>query len=254
MQFKKFEIAEEKNVSKNGPVTFVASTATPDRYDDIVDQKGWDLRAFQRNPVVLFNHNPNQMPIGKGKAYLKDGALMIDVEFDKNDPDAQKIESKVRGGFINAVSVGFQPSETIPRSRLSAESPYYGKTGMYFPKSELLEVSIVTIPANNEATLAKNFQRTIGLTDVAKSLVFHKHIVSIQMLENGNYLVEFANAEEAAAEDSEEADYDKEEETGYDKEEEDKMKEEEEEEEKMEEEEEEEEKAFQSLLQELKNL
>jgi len=252
MQFKKFEIAEEKNVSKNGPVTFVASTATPDRYDDIVDQKGWDLRAFQRNPVVLFNHNPNQMPIGKGKAYLKDGALMIDVEFDKNDPDAQKIESKVRGGFINAVSVGFQPSETIPRSRLSAESPYYGKTGMYFPKSELLEVSIVTIPANNEATLAKNFQRTIGLTDVAKSLVFHKHIVSIQMLENGNYLVEFANAEEAAAEDSEEADYDKEEETGYDKEEEDKMKEEEEE--KMEEEEEEEEKAFQSLLQELKNL
>ena len=256
MQFKNFQLAEQKKISKDGPVTFVASTATPDRYDDIVDQKGWDLRAFHRNPVILFNHNPNQMPIGKGKAYLKDGALMIDVEFDKNDPDAQKIESKVRGGFINAVSVGFQPTETIPRSRLSAESPYYGKTGMYFPKSELLEVSIVTIPANNEATLAKNFQRTIGLTDVAKSLVFHKHIVSIQMLENGNYLVEFANAEEPA------------EEAGYDMDEEDKMKEDEEKMEDHEEEkghhdmedeedkmkEDEEEKAFRRLLAELKNL
>ena len=254
MQFKNFQLAEQKKISKDGPVTFVASTATPDRYDDIVDQKGWDLRAFHRNPVILFNHNPNQMPIGKGKAYLKDGALMIDVEFDKNDPDAQKIESKVRGGFINAVSVGFQPTETIPRSRLSAESPYYGKTGMYFPKSELLEVSIVTIPANNEATLAKNFQRTIGLTDVAKSLIFHKHIVSIQMLENGNYLVEFANAEDAVEEPAE-AGYDEEdkaeheeEKAGHDEEE--KM--EDEEEEKMKEDEEE--KAFRRLLAELKNL
>lgn len=257
MQFKNLQISEEKRISKTGPVTFVASTATPDRYGDIVDQKGWDLRAFQRNPVILFNHNPNQMPIGKGKAYLKDGALMIDVEFDKNDPDAQKIESKVRGGFINAVSVGFQPSETIPRSRLSAESPYYGKTGMYFPKSELLEVSIVTIPANNEATLAKNFQRTIGLTDVAKSLVFHKHIVSIQMLENGNYLVEFANAEESAEEPAE-AGYDDEDkmEDEEDKardDEEDKARHDDKEEDKMKEDEEEE-KALSRLLAELKNL
>ena len=174
------------------PIKFVASTAKPDRYGDVVDQKGWDLRAYNRNPVVLFNHNPAQMPIGKGKAYVENEQLMLEVEFDQKDEMAKTIEQKVRDGYINAVSVGFQPSKTIARASLPPDHPYYGKSGSYFQASELLEVSIVTIPANNEATLSKQFSREIGLADVARSLIINKHIISIQELENGNYLVEFA--------------------------------------------------------------
>lgn len=189
MLFKDFKAQE---TTQDKPIKFVASTATPDRYGDIVDQKGWDLSAYNRNPVVLFNHNPQQMPIGKGRAYVENDQLMLEVEFDQNDEMARKIEDKVRGGYISAVSVGFQPAESIPRSRLPADNPYHGKSGYYFAKSELLEVSIVTIPANNEATLSKQFTREIGLVDVARSLIINKHIVSIQELENGNILVEFA--------------------------------------------------------------
>ena len=65
MQFKRFETKAEQTDSK---ITFVASTANPDRYGDVVDQKGWNLKAYERNPVVLLNHNPNQLPIGKGRA------------------------------------------------------------------------------------------------------------------------------------------------------------------------------------------
>lgn len=189
MHFKNFQA---KQTTQDKPIKFVASTATPDRYGDVVDQKGWDLRAYNRNPVVLFNHNPAQMPIGKGKAYVENEQLMLEVEFDQKDDMAKTIEQKVRDGYINAVSVGFQPSKTISRASLPADHPYHGKSGSYFQASELLEVSIVTIPANNEATLSKQFSREIGLADVARSLIINKHIISVQELDNGNYLVEFA--------------------------------------------------------------
>ena len=189
MHFKNFQA---KQTTQDKPIKFVASTASPDRYGDVVDQKGWDLRAYNRNPVVLFNHNPAQMPIGKGKAYVENEQLMLEVEFDQKDDMAKTIEQKVRDGFINAVSVGFQPSKTIARASLPTDHPYYGKSGSYFQASELLEVSIVTIPANNEATLSKQFSREIGLADVARSLIINKHIISVQELDNGNYLVEFA--------------------------------------------------------------
>jgi HK97 family phage prohead protease len=189
MYFKNFQA---KQTTQDKPIRFVASTANPDRYGDVVDQKGWDLRAYNRNPVVLFNHNPAQMPIGKGKAYVENEQLMLEVEFDQKDDMAKTIEQKVRDGYINAVSVGFQPSKTIARASLPADHPYHGKSGSYFQASELLEVSIVTIPANNEATLSKQFSREIGLADVARSLIINKHIISVQELDNGNYLVEFA--------------------------------------------------------------
>lgn len=221
MQFKRFNTKAEQS---DKAITFIASTANPDRYGDIVDQSGWDLRAYERNPIILLNHNPTQLPIGKGKAYVKNGQLMLDVEFDKNDEVAQQVERKVRGGFINAVSVGFQPSESIARNKLPADHPYHGKSGYYFPKSELLEVSIVTIPANNEATLSKHYTANLTLSDVAKSMLVHKHIVSIQELDNGNYLVEFAAHSETEeveeVEEVEESMHDEEDKGGHDDEEE----------------------------------
>lgn len=207
MYYRNFNIDKKapKGSIRRNPITFIASTDTPDRYGDVVGQN-WDLRAFERNPVILFNHNSAAMPIAKGKAYMKDGRLMIDVNFDQNDEEAKKIESKVRGGFINAVSVGFQPLEAVLRSALPEGHKYKSKKGYYFPKSELLEVSIVTIPANNEATLtAKNYSsRTVSLVDVARSLVVNRHVISVEMLDDGNYVVTFAGHSEDMPEEVEE--------------------------------------------------
>jgi len=229
MYYRQFQIENKKasqSAEKRSPVTFIASTDTPDRYGDVVGQN-WNLEAFERNPVILFNHNSAAMPIGKGKAYVQDGRLMIDVEFDQNDEDAKKIESKVRGGFINAVSVGFQPLEAVLRSALPEGHQYKAKKGYYFPKSELLEVSIVTIPANNEATLtAKNYSsRTVSLVDVARSLVVNRHVISVEMLDDGNYVVTFAGHSDDMPEAEEEIveegySKDEEEKAGHDKDEE----------------------------------
>ena len=180
-------------------ISFIASTDSVDRYGDVINQEGWNIEAYERNPVVLLNHNANSLPIGKGAVSVKDGQLVIDVEFDKDDELAQRVERKARSGFLNAVSVGFNPMEAIERSKLPKDHPAYTERGgNYFNKSELLEVSIVTIPANSEATTlsAKNIAQIDRLTIrdlIAQEL---KHILEVEQMEDGKYRIVFAGEEQ----------------------------------------------------------
>ena len=233
----------EPTSSTKEKVSFVASSATPDRYGDIIDQKGWILKNYKKNPVVLLNHDSNQLPIGKGNVYIRNDQLTIDVEFDSEDPRAKEVERKAKKGFMNAVSVGFRPLESKSRSELPSDNKYYGQRGMYSSKAELLEVSIVTIPANGEATmLEQKFYNAIKeeiLLEVKKvikdSLIVNKHILDVKE-EDDRYIVSFAKAEMEMEED---AMKEEEEERAMDKEEEeDKEMDKEEEEKEMEEEEE----------------
>ena len=231
----------ESAPSKKEKVSFVASSATPDRYGDIIDQKGWILENYKKNPVVLLNHDSNQLPIGKGNVYLRDDKLVIDVEFDSEDERAAEVERKAKKGFMNAVSVGFRPLESKSRSELPSDNKYYGQRGMYYSKAELLEVSIVTIPANGEATMLEqkfyNAMKEEILREVKEviqdSLIVNKHILNVTE-EDDRYIVEFAKPEMEMEEEAIE-----EEEKEMDKEEDKDMKEEEEEEKEMDKEEEE---------------
>lgn len=188
--YQTLKIKRMKN-SKSKSFRFVASTSASDRYNDVIDQEGWDLKGFNANPIVLFNHNSLDLPIGRGKVEVKNNQLMIEVEFDQSDEFAKKIEQKVKDGFINAVSVGFNPIEATPRSSLDKNHKYYSKFGTLFSKAELLEVSIVTIPANSEATMAKSIQK--GLKGFIRQVVQEeiKHILEVEFLDDGNYRVTF---------------------------------------------------------------
>ena len=247
--------------SKKEKVSFVASSATPDRYGDIIDQKGWILENYKKNPVVLLNHDSNQLPIGKGNVYIRNDKLTIDVEFDSEDPRAKEVERKAKKGFMNAVSVGFRPLESKSRSELPSDNKYYGQRGMYYSKAELLEVSIVTIPANGEATMLEqkfyNAMKEEILQEVKAAiqdnLIVNKHILDVKE-EDDRYIVSFAKAEMEMEEDAME---EEEEERAMDKEEEEEKEMEEEEEEKYHDEEEEkaedseddtEEKSFNDLI------
>ena len=246
-------------------VSFVASSATPDRYGDIIDQKGWILENYKTNPVVLLNHDSNQLPIGKGNVYLRDDKLVIDVEFDSEDERAKEVERKAKKGFMNAVSVGFRPLESKSRSELPEDNKYYGQRGMYYSKAELLEVSIVTIPANGEATMLEqkfyNAMKEEILKEVKAAmqdtLIVNKHILNVKE-EDDRYIVEFAKPEmemeeEAMKEEEEKAMDEEEEEKEMDSEEDEKDMEDEEtesyhDEEEEKEEEEVEEKSFNDLI------
>ena len=231
----------EPTTSKKEKVSFVASSATPDRYGDIIDVRGWVLDNYKRNNVILLNHDSNQLPIARGNVYVRNDKLIVDVEFDSEDERAKEVERKVKAGFMNAVSVGFRPLESKSRSELPTDHKYYGQRGMYYSKAELLEVSIVTIPANGEATMLEqkfyNAMKEEILREVKSAiqdnLIVNKHILNVKE-EDDRYIVEFAKPEmemeeDAMKEEEEERAMDKEEEEerAMDKEEEEKEMEEE---------------------------
>ena len=233
----------EPTTSKKEKVSFVASSATPDRYGDIIDVRGWVLDNYKRNNVILLNHDSNQLPIARGNVYVRNDKLIVDVEFDSEDERAKEVERKVKAGFMNAVSVGFRPLESKSRSELPTDHKYYGQRGMYYSKAELLEVSIVTIPANGEATMLEqkfyNAMKEEILREVKSAiqdnLIVNKHILNVKE-EDDRYIVEFAKPEMEMEED---AMKEEEEERAMDKEEEeDKEMDKEEEEKEMDEEEE----------------
>jgi len=163
MKFQQIQI-KKYSKKKGDRVSFIASTDDVDRYSDIIDQKGWQLDNYKKNPVILFNHNSQALPIGKGYPKIQNGKLMIDVEFDTDDELGAKIARKVKSGFMSAVSVGFNPKKQIQRNELPTEHKYFGERGMFFQEAELLEVSVVTIPANAAAIAAKQFHLDSLLT------------------------------------------------------------------------------------------
>jgi HK97 family phage prohead protease len=201
------ESTEENDDLSNGLVlSYVASTEQIDRYGDIVEQK-WDLVGFQKNPVVLFNHRQDSLPIARAKDIkVENNQLLIDVEFDMKDEESARIGRKAKDGFLNAVSVGFAPLEYTPRSELPKEHKFYSESGNIFHKSELLEVSIVTVPANSSATeqtarkdfnefenVLKDWKGKKAKTRFLSNL--RKHILRVEETED-RYIVHFLKDEE----------------------------------------------------------
>lgn len=137
-------------------MTFVASDDSVDSAGTVLNQDNWDLRRFNSNGIIGYQHkvyggwddtdNPDNV-IGKGVAYVEDKKLMVDITFEPADinPLAEKIYQKIMFGSLRAVSVGFLP---VGRGKFGegADAETY-----YFAGQELLEVSVVNIPANPNA-------------------------------------------------------------------------------------------------------
>ena len=136
-------------VTKDGIFEFVGSTATPDRIGDIVETKGWDLAAYKQNPIVLYAHNHDGLPIAKTIAVGVEGnELRFRAQFVPAEiyPFAGVVKSLYELGFLRAFSVGFRA--TAPTS---ASGVGFGER---IGKAELLEVSAVPVPMNAEALIA----------------------------------------------------------------------------------------------------
>lgn len=150
-----------KAESDERKLTFVASDGSRDTAGTVLNVNGWDLERFNRNGIIGYQHkvyggyddteNPDNV-IGKGHAYVEGGKLMVDVEFEPAEinPLAEKIYQKLLFGSLKAVSVGFLPigrgSWGKGEESLEGDNPTY-----YYAGQELLEVSVVNIPANPNA-------------------------------------------------------------------------------------------------------
>jgi HK97 family phage prohead protease/HK97 family phage major capsid protein len=161
-------VQHKTHAGKVSGLEFVLSDETPDRLDDIILSDGWDLSNFKKNPIALFNHK-SDFPIGKwhnlhvdaDKKQLRGKLELAPVG---TSPRIDEIHKLIDAGILKAVSVGFKPIETRPRK----ESDW----GSFFVKSELVETSLVSVPANpNALAIAKSLKISPETLD----LVFAKH-------------------------------------------------------------------------------
>jgi HK97 family phage prohead protease len=124
---------------------FVVSTDTVDRSNDTIDQSGWDLKSYRRNPVVLAFHDASNWPVGKAtKIGVEGGKLVAEVLF-ADTHEGRKAQALVDAGMLKATSVGFLPTE----SKMSMER----KGGYDFTKQQLMEFSVVPVPANPDCLI-----------------------------------------------------------------------------------------------------
>jgi hypothetical protein len=152
--------AAPEGEGKAGPYDFTISTPTVDRYADIVDPGGIDNTNFRKNAVVLWGHSDLALPIGRSLeeklvGSATEGRYDASMEFDlDNDPDglASAIKGKVDKKHISATSIRFLPhSYELIYEEVELENggkEERGTGGFHFKETELLEWSIVAVPAN----------------------------------------------------------------------------------------------------------
>jgi hypothetical protein len=56
---------------------FIASDETVDRYGDIIRASGWQLGNYRQNPVLLFGHQSDSLPVGKVDPIVVEGTQLI---------------------------------------------------------------------------------------------------------------------------------------------------------------------------------
>lgn len=131
--------------------TFVISTDEKDRTGEVVEQS-WDLENYKKNPIVLFGHDASKPGYVLGKATEivsdKDGSKNITlgtVQFaeEGTSEDADTVWKLVKQGILRTVSVGFIP-HTFKKLADDDDTDVLAD-------NELLEFSIVPIPANPSA-------------------------------------------------------------------------------------------------------
>jgi phage head maturation protease len=127
-------------------VTVVVSTGDVARDDAVIDQSGWDLRNYERNPVVLWAHNDRELPIARAVSSQVGANELVQVHEFATHPRAEEVWQAVRAGFVNATSVRWYPGETEVRKVGEGKA---ARTVLVFTRGhELLESSYVPVPAD----------------------------------------------------------------------------------------------------------
>ena len=148
---------------------FRITSPAVDRDKEVLDPSGMDAANYLRNPVVLWGHDTDQV-VGKAVNLRRTAeGWEADIVFaDAVSEKAREVKALVEGGYVSATSVRFRPLETEEGRR--GVDPYYRK----YTRWELLEVSLVSVPANPDAVRVKagrvlnsrNFSRLMQIKDL----------------------------------------------------------------------------------------
>lgn len=134
---------------------YIISSDHVDRMGEIVEQK-WQLENYKQNPIVLFGHDPSKADNVLGKCIeleTMDGddeheITVAKVQFadEGTSANADTVWKLIKQGILKTVSVGF-----IPHTFKTTHDKDTNDEITVLSDNELLEFSIVPIPANPNA-------------------------------------------------------------------------------------------------------
>ena len=151
----------------NGVDNDIVQALTPPREGQIVykavaaanesNRNGWyklnvggiTFVEYVKNPIILMIHNGNRFPIGRAvKVYFEEQKSKLIIEFvlSQVHPDAVLAAQLIEEGILKAVSVGLHILETVETN---------GDDVPMINKSELLELSVVSVPADSDALITE---------------------------------------------------------------------------------------------------
>ena len=114
-----------------------------------LDFVGLSTDNYSRNPVVMWAHDSvgrspsGGLPIARTLNLKKtpDGQIVAEFEFLSDDPFSRRVKNAWDKGFLKAASISWVPLESVP----------VDGGGWRDTRSDLLEWSIVSVPADPEA-------------------------------------------------------------------------------------------------------
>ena len=139
-------------------ITGIATTPTPDRVGDVVEPLGVSFK----NPLALLHQHDHRSPVG---TVTFDAPTAKGITFTARMPKItepgplkDRVDTawgEVKSGLVRAVSIGFRALE---------DGYEVMKSGGYrFLKTEVVELSLVTVPAQSDAVIqtVKSIDRTL---------------------------------------------------------------------------------------------
>lgn len=144
---------------KTHRVTAIVSTSGVARDGFKIDPRGFELDNYKRSgSPVLWAHDATQPPIARSVSTVaSDTELVAVLEFDAADPRSMEFWGRVERGYITATSIRWIPIET-------ATERINGKEVLVFRKSELVEVSFVSVPSDVNAVVVRADAPDVALT------------------------------------------------------------------------------------------
>lgn len=130
----------------------IATSPVPDRVHDVIETAG----VTYKNPLPLLLYHDSKKPVGEARfSRSKDGATPFTALISSIDRESGIVKERLdeavdslaaKPPLIRGVSIGFRALE---------EPEYIKETGGFrFTKIEVMELSMVVIPAHQDATIA----------------------------------------------------------------------------------------------------
>lgn len=172
---KRADKAQRVANADDGNSIWIMTTGDTDRDGETVDPEGLDFSDFDRNPVVVDNHQTDGSvndvilgkvvrhwldEVGEGTNWPQPGgprrpAQMAEIAWNTATAKGREAKAAANLGMLNGGSISF-----LPKGRASKNQG----GGNHYPEAKLLEFTLCSVPSNPSAIRVKSMNKA-SLTD-----------------------------------------------------------------------------------------